>query len=120
MNPLIIATNRIKEAEEIYAKLKKSENSSMLSNMTQAPVQGFYKNENYTTMVLTETINSLDEKINIYGIYGEDDGLFDEDHFNKLKNAIGKDNFVLLENASHSVFIDRQNTFIKFVENWCK
>jgi len=85
---------------------------------TEAP-QGFWENENYTTIDLTQKLKGLlDNGIPIYGLYGKDDGLFSENHIMKLESIIPKNNFKYFKNSSHNVFIDQQKEFIKALKNW--
>ncbi len=107
--------NPTRESQEINDSLKKCANVSLLSNMTQKPVNGFYKNEHYTTLDLSAALAEVSKNTRVYGIYGQEDGLFDEQHLAKLKSAIGEDNFTLVKGSSHNVFIDQQAIFLDLV-----
>ena len=107
------------EAKAIYAKLK--ENTEMLplvAQMTQAGPFGFWKNEQYTTIDLTENIKNLIHKTPVYGLYGMEDGLYSEAQVKELQEILGPNNLSYLENCSHSVFIDQQSTFIAAIQKW--
>ena len=110
--------NPTQESKMINDSLKKSIDYSYLSNMTRNPVSGFYKNEHYTTLNLSKELNNLNKKIKIFGIYGAEDGLFDDNQLTLLKSIIGTENFTLVERSSHNVFIDQQKTFIDVVKNY--
>jgi len=112
--------NISEEASEIYAQFKTD--SLLLQHATQmtyqAP-QGFWKNEAYTTIDLTENLKKLKQNgTTIYALYGKDDGLYSENQVMQLQEIIGKENLEYIENCSHSVFIDQQDKFIKYLKKW--
>jgi len=110
------------EALAIYSKLKA--NPSFATNgttMTYEAPKGFWKNENYTSIDLTKNLKSVVEnKTQIFGLYGTEDGLYSEEQVMKLKNIIPLNNFKYLDNCSHNVFIDQQDQFITAIKNWIK
>jgi proline iminopeptidase len=110
------------EALNIYSKFKTDKILlEYSSQMTYDAPRGFWKNENYTTIDLTESLKRIHTKeIQIFGIYGKDDGLFSEENINKIKKKIGENNFEYLNNCSHNVFIDQQNSFINILKKWVK
>lgn len=96
-------------------------NNSMafyLSNMTREPVSGFFEKEHYTTLNLSSNLTELKGKIKVFGIYGQEDGLFDSKQITLLQSILGSDNFTLVENASHNVFIDQQDVFISQIKKY--
>lgn len=103
------------ESQKLYQELSKMPEAKLMSDMTREPVMGFYTNEKYTLMNMTPMIENLASKGKIYGIYGAEDGLFDEAQFEKFKNLMGEDNFSKIENASHSVFIDQREQFVDLI-----
>lgn len=110
------------KAKKIYSSLK---NDSLIqkygsqSNF-QAP-QGFWQNENYTSIDLTNDIKKLKENgIRIFGIFGKDDGLIPDNEIPNLKKLIGRDNVKYWENGSHNIFIDLQDKFIDQLKVWLK
>ncbi|MFN4152138.1 MAG: alpha/beta fold hydrolase, partial [Candidatus Sericytochromatia bacterium] len=109
--------NTSEEAKEIYKNLFTSKDSFYLSDSSFEPVEGFYKNEHYTTLDLKEYLSKLSKKLKVYGVYGVDDGLFDTKQLNDIKLIVGENNFKLLENASHGVFVDQQKEFINIVKS---
>ncbi len=107
------------ERDAIYAEMKKSKKAEYLSNMTSDPVYGFYMNEQYTTMDLNYYVKKVKEKgIPVYGIYGNEDGLFNQQHLEMIKKTVGDANFLLVENCSHNVFLDQREIFLKQVKTW--
>ena len=107
------------ERTEIYDEMKKSKKAEYLNNMTSDPVYGFYMNEQYTTLDMRYDLKKVQEKnIPVYAIYGKEDGLFNQAHFDMIKKAVGDANFVLVENASHNVFIDQREIFLNQVKKF--
>jgi len=109
-------------AKIIYSTFKtNSLLSKYASQMNYQAPQGFWKNENYTTMDITEKIKKLKtRKLKLFALYGKEDGLFSADQVSKLQIIIGKDNLKYLDNCSHNVFIDQQTEFIDKIIEWTK
>lgn len=110
------------EAKNIYESFK---TDTLLmkyaSQMSYQAPQGFWKNEKYTTINLSKEINFLkNSNIQIFGLYGKDDGLYSFEQVEDLKELIGSENVVYLDNCSHSVFIDQQALFLKKISEWVK
>jgi len=110
------------EAKVIYSLFGTHEQLKIYSmQMTYEGPQGFWKNEDYTTINLTQNlINLLEEGMSIYGLYGKDDGLYSVEQVDELKALIGEDHLNYIDNCSHSVFIDQQTLFIDALKNWLK
>ena len=103
------------EAKAIYANAAKDPAFAYARKMTNEPPQGFLKNEDYTSIDLTKTLQELvAAKFKIYGLYGKDDGLYSAEQVTDLGAIIGKENMRDWENASHNVFIDQQQWFLDF------
>lgn len=114
--------NPSQEAKDINKSLKSDTLLSKLaSKMTYEAVQGFWKNEHYTTLDLTEQLHRLqNRKVLIYGLYGKEDGLYSTQQIQELQDIIGIDKIKYLDNCSHSVFIDQQTEFVKTINHWLK
>ena len=70
---------------------------------------------------MKEELESLkSKKVDIYAIYGKEDGLYSKEQIAELKNIVGDSKVKYLENCSHNVFIDQQNEFINSLKNWTK
>lgn len=107
------------ERDAIYEEMNKSKKASFLNNMTSDPVYGFYMNEQYTTLDMRYDLKKVQEKnIPVYAIYGKEDGLFNQAHFDMIKKAVGDANFALVENSSHNVFLDQREEFLKLVKKF--
>mgnify|MGYP001273837003 CR=1 FL=1 len=111
-----------KEALAIYEKLKTDTSfASKGAVMTIEAPKGFWKNENYTSINLTEQLKEITKNdIAIFGLYGTEDGLYSEEQLMKLKNMMATTNFKYIENCSHNVFIDQQVQFINTLKTWIK
>lgn len=115
------STNEITPStQRIYTSLAGDQDAQLLQNMTQPPVSGFYKSAHYTTLNLINRLSILKKKVKVYGIFGDEDGLFDPVQLNAIDDAIGKDNFMIIKGASHSVFIDQQDMFLQTLEGYIK
>lgn len=114
--------NITKEAASIYKTFK---TDSLLikysSQMTYAAPQGFWKNENYTTLDLRKNLEQLvNNGIPIFGLYGKEDGLFSDKQIKNIRTIIGQNNLKYIDNCSHNVFIDQQSKFINSLIEWTK
>lgn len=84
-----------------------------------APTMGYWKNENYTTDQISETLPDI--KVNIKGIYGSEDGLISPKQLEKLQGIVANaEDLKILDRASHGVYIDRQEEFIRLISGWVK
>ena len=91
------------------------------SKMGHKQPQGFWKNEAYTTMNLKENISLLKKSgLQIYGMYGVEDGLYSKQQIDDLTSILGTEKVLYISNCSHSVFIDQQDTFITTLNKWLK
>jgi proline iminopeptidase len=110
------------EALAIYTKLR-TDPSFVKDGATmtiEAP-KGFWKNESYTSIDLTQNLKSvLKNKIQVFGMYGKEDGLYSDEQVIKLKNILPTNNLKYIDNCSHNVFIDQQDQFITTLKNWIK
>jgi proline iminopeptidase len=99
------------EAALLKERLKQDTLWKFARDMTQAPVMGFYKTLRYTTLDLTNDLKSVKQRTPIRIIYGDEDGLFDQDHLNALSYTAGTP-VQILKNASHNVFLDQPTAFM--------
>jgi proline iminopeptidase len=114
--------NPTAEAKNIYSKFKTDTLlAKYASKMTYKAPQGFWKNEKYTTIDLSNKIQALQKnKIQLYGLYGKDDGLYSPQQVIDLQNLIGINNLIYFDNCSHNVFIDQQLQFVEQLKTWSK
>lgn len=103
-------------ASAIYARMRSLPDAKLLMQSTYPPVLGFYKNEHYTTLDLALDLRAL--TVPVFGLYGTDDGLFDAPHLARLRGLLSDNHFVVVEGASHNVFIDQQPAFLDTFERF--
>jgi len=110
------------ESKALYVNLKADSTLWKLATaMTYPAPRGFWTNEKYTTLDLTNNLLDLQKKkIKIFGLYGKEDGLYSEKQINSLSGTIGGQNIKYQDNCSHNVFIDQQKIFIESIQNWIK
>lgn len=122
LNGFYSTKNPTDKAKLIYSNLKKDTIfTKYASTMSFEATQGFWKNEKYTTLDLSNNLKELQkQKVKIYGLYGKDDGLYSSQQVADLQNIIGYDNVKYFDNCSHNVFIDQQEQFIESVISWTK
>jgi proline iminopeptidase len=107
------------EREAIYDEMKKNKKFEYVGKMSGDPVYGFFMNERYTTLDMNYYVKKLiDKKIPVYGLYGKEDGLFNDTHIAMIKKTLGDANVVLVDEASHNIFLDQRTAFVAQVKKW--
>lgn len=108
------------EAKAIYTRLQADPTFQQLaSQMSREATLGFWKNEQYTSIDLSASIQLLQASgVAVYGMYGQEDGLFAPAQLENLKNILGSERVKYLENCSHNVFSDQQRIFIDVLNEW--
>lgn len=122
LNGFYTPKNPSEEAKRIYSKFRTDTLlSKYASQMSYEAPQGFWKNENYTTIDLTKNLQALHKKkIRLFGLYGKDDGLYSIQQVADLQSLLGSNNLKYYDNCSHNVFIDQQTQFIEQIKTWSK
>lgn len=86
------------------------------------PMGNFVVNEQYIHVDQTQWVR--DHADHIFGIYGNEDGLFTPDVLADIKGDLSANpstnRFQLIKGASHAVYIDQQEAFIEAVKNTFK
>jgi proline iminopeptidase len=121
-NGFYTTANPTPEAKTIYSLFKTDSTLTKHAfKMTYEAPQGFWRNEKYTTIDLSKNIQSLfEENIQIFGLYGKDDGLYSALQIEQLQSMIGSNNLKYFDQCSHNVFIDQQQQFLDAVTMWIK
>lgn len=99
------------EASEFYKTNIRNKNAAIL----------FYKNEplnNINTKTILAKLKR--DKMKIYAIYGKQDGIFSNAQIQYMQELVGKNNFKLIDNCSHYLFVDQQKAFLDGIEKWLK
>lgn len=108
------------EANTLKQEYQKSDYFHNNIRNYEAPVL-FYKNESKNNIDNTILLKYLkNDGVEIYGIYGKNDGIFSLNQLRKLKKITGNENFKLIDNCSHFLFVDQQKIFLETVEKWLK
>lgn len=106
------------EAQDLRALLHAHPIENPTGVLTAMPA--FLKNEDYTQVNL---LNWVFENRNRYcGIYGAEDGLFSPIELGIIRNALtssNRENFKIIQEASHSIFIDQQAEFLQNLRTIC-
>lgn len=104
-----------KHAAELNKLIQQNPIKTPLNGMTTA-MPGFLKNEDYIRGNYVNYI--LTQQGSYYGIYGSEDGLFTEIERQLIQATVGAERFNLIDQSSHSVFIDQQDKFIELVKKF--
>lgn len=101
------------EAEAIMATVRQDSAARFMRDMTPGPTMGIYMAERYTLLNMGETWRRLIALMPVGFIVGMDDGLFDTAHIGAIRDIIGTNRTIVIEGASHNVFIDKRIDFIE-------
>ncbi len=113
--------NPTEAAKKLYAELGAHELFKVAKEMTIQAPQGFSSNEKYTTLDLSSDIKGLvAANIQVYGLYGKEDGLYSNQQVMNLQSILGESNLKYLDNCSHNVFVDQQDAFFTSLKSWIK
>jgi proline iminopeptidase len=109
------------EAKAIYSASAVESAFKYTSQMSREAPQGFLKNENYTSIDLTELLQKLiSNKTRVYAMYGKEDGLYSSEQVEQLQQIIGSNEVNYFNDCSHNVFMDQQSLFINSTKKWMK
>lgn len=108
-----------KEANQLRENYEKSEFGKNNIKNDNAPIL-FYKNETKNNIDTKPILKNLKKQVKLFAIYGQEDGIFSEKQLNDMKKIVNKQNFKLIENCSHYLFVDQQQIFINTIAKWLK
>ena len=81
----------------------------------------FYKNQTKTNINTKNILKNLQKnKVKLFGIYGQQDNIFSKKQLNELQKIVSQQNFKIIENCSHYLFVDQQQIFIDTIVKWIK
>ena len=80
----------------------------------------FYKNESKNNIDTKPILKKLKKQTKLFAIYGQQDGVFSEKQLIDLEKIVNKQNFKIIENCSHYMFVDQQKIFINTIVKWLK
>ncbi|MGZ3699165.1 MAG: alpha/beta fold hydrolase [Bdellovibrionota bacterium] len=98
----------------LWKKLASGPQPALLTTSDPDPFAGFIRNEKWLSGNLLPELAKLRRKI--YGIFGADDGLFSSEQLSAIQAALPAGHFRKVANASHNLFIDQQDEFLKFLD----
>lgn len=97
------------ESSELFKQNIRNKNAPLL----------FYKNEARNNIdVMPELKKIQQQKVQLYAIYGKQDGIFSTRQLKQIKQLTGNQHFALLNNCSHYLFVDQQQKFIQQLIQW--
>ena len=108
-----------KEANEIRKNYELSEFGKNNIRNDNAPIL-FYKNESKNNIDTKPILKKLKKQTKLFAIYGQQDGVFSEKQLIDLEKIVNKQNFKIIENCSHYMFVDQQKIFINTIVKWLK
>lgn len=80
----------------------------------------FYKNEKRTNIDVRPILRNLKKKINIYALYGKQDGIFSSSLIQSIQKITSEKNFKFVNNSSHYLYADQQQEFLNSITQWLK
>jgi proline iminopeptidase len=108
-----------KEANEIRENYELSEFGKNNIRNDNAPIL-FYKNESKNNIDTKPILKNLKKQIKLFAIYGQQDKLFSKKQLSDMEKIVKKQNFKIIENCSHYLFVDQQKEFIDTIKMWLK
>lgn len=115
-----VMPNPTKESTALRNQYEKSIFYKTAVKNAESPIK-FYKNESKNNIDTKSILLEIKaQKIPVYAIYGKNDGIFSDKQLKDMQQITGKNNFKILDNCSHYLFVDQQNDFINFVSNKLK
>jgi proline iminopeptidase len=108
-----------KEANEIRENYELSEFGKNNIRNDNAPIL-FYKNENKNNIDTKPILKNLKKQIQLFAVYGQQDNIFSEKQLSDMEKIIKNQNFKIIENCSHYLFVDQQQLFINTIVEWLK
>lgn len=111
-------SNPTQEQKDLAKKLGQSPISTPLQSGFDA-VLGFTQNEDYTSLDVSDEV--FNNKAKIFGIYGDEDGLFSRLDLAYIKNLVaepGRTKFVEIKGASHALYMHKQSEFLNLFDHF--
>ncbi len=107
------------EANQLRENYEVSEFGKNNIRNDNAPIL-FYKNEIKNNIDTKPILKNLKKKVKLYAVYGQQDRIFSEKQFNDMRKIVAKNNFKLIDNCSHYLFVDQQQIFLETIKKWLK
>ncbi|WP_242412148.1 alpha/beta fold hydrolase [Flavobacterium sp. Root186] len=95
-------------SKKLYADYEAGEFFKTNIRNKNAPLL-FYQNEKQNNIDSRPFLKKIKAKgVPIFAIYGKEDGIFSSAQIASLKEIVGENHFVFLDNCSHYLFVDQQ------------
>ena len=108
------------EANKLRENYELSEFYKQNIRNNQAPLL-FYKNETKNNINTKHILKDIKKSnIKLFAIYGQQDNIFSIQQLKEIKKIVRKPNFKIINNCSHYLFVDQQQTFIETIDKWLK
>lgn len=107
------------EANQLRENYEVSEFGKNNIRNDNAPIL-FYKNEIKNNIDTKPILKNLKKKVKLYAIYGQQDHIFSEKQINDMKKIVTKNNFKIIDNCSHYLFVHQQQIFLETIKKWLK
>jgi proline iminopeptidase len=107
------------EANKLREHYEQSEFYKTNIRNEQAPIL-FYKNESKNNIDTRNILKNLKKQVKLFAIYGKQDNIFSEKQLSDMEQIVKKQNFKIIDNCSHYLFVDQQKDFIDTIEKWIK
>jgi proline iminopeptidase len=104
--------------DALWKALNNSANANLVTDNQWDPFAGMMLNDGWVKGSVIPDLKKLGAKA--FGIFGADDGLFSAHQLKEIEAALPKQHFDLTVDASHNLFIDRQDEFFDFLERISK
>ncbi|MFB9077629.1 alpha/beta fold hydrolase [Flavobacterium procerum] len=112
--------NPTTESKKLYAAYESGEFYKTNIRNKNAPLL-FYQNEKQNNIDSRPFLKEIKaSKVPIFAIYGKQDGIFSSKQIKSIRELTGANNFALLDNCSHYLFVDQQNKFLLNLKKWLK
>jgi proline iminopeptidase len=80
----------------------------------------FYKNESKKNIDTKPILKNIKNQVKLFAIYGRQDNVFSEKQLSDMEKIVKKENFKIINNCSHYLFVDQQQLFIDTITKWLK
>jgi len=108
-----------KEANQLRENYELSEFGKNNIRNDNAPIL-FYKNESKNNIDTKRILKNIKKEVKLFAIYGQQDGVFSKNQLSDMEKIVSRQNFKLIENCSHYMFVDQQQIFINTIVRWLK
>ncbi|KFC18814.1 alpha/beta hydrolase [Chryseobacterium sp. FH1] len=105
------------EANQLRKEYESSEFGKNNIRNDNAPIV-FYQNESKNNIDTKPILKKLKKKVNLFAIYGQQDNVFSPRQLDDMEKIVTKNNFRIIENCSHYLFVDQQQIFLETIEKW--